>query len=104
MSVITQFRAVVLGVAVALTTVPAQADTLAAVGNFTPVLRDEFRVGVPYPGFWKEILNTDAKDYGGPGYGNNGGVQAEEIEWDGRPYSIKLQLPPQSMSCFRYQG
>lgn len=81
-----------------------QTDTVAAVGNFTPVLRDEFRVGVPYPGFWKEILNTDAKDYGGLGYGNNGGVQAEEIEWDGRPYSIKIQLPPQSMSAFRSQG
>lgn len=79
-------------------------DTLAAVGNFTPVLRNEFRVGVPYSGFWKEILNTDAKDYGGLGYGNNGGIQAEEIESDGRPYSIKLQLPPQSMSCFRFQG
>lgn len=81
-----------------------QTDTIAAVGNYTPVLREGYRVGVPYPGFWKEILNTDAKDYGGLGYGNNGGVTADEIEWDGRPYSIKLQLPPQSMSLFRYQG
>lgn len=79
-------------------------DTLAAVGNFTPVLREGFRVGVPFPGYWKEVLNTDAKDYGGLGYGNEGGVEAEEIEWDGRPYSIKLTMPPQSMSCFRYQG
>ncbi|MGC6424241.1 MAG: 1,4-alpha-glucan branching protein GlgB [Lentimonas sp.] len=79
-------------------------DTLAAVGNLTPVLREGFRVGVPYPGFWEEILNTDAKDYGGLGYGNNGGVVADEVEWDGRPYSIKLELPPQSMSYFRFQG
>jgi 1,4-alpha-glucan branching enzyme len=78
-------------------------DTIAAVGNYTPVLREEYRMGVPYPGFWQEVLNTDAKEYGGLGYGNNGGVVAEAIEWDGRPYSIKLQLPPQSMSLFRFQ-
>jgi len=79
-------------------------DTLAAVGNFTPVLREGYRVGVPYPGYWKEILNTDAKEYGGLGYGNSGGVMAEEIEWDGRPYSIKLVLPPHSIGVFRSQG
>jgi len=79
-------------------------DTLVAVGNFTPVLRDEFRVGVPHPGYWKEILNTDAKEYGGLGFGNAGGVVADAVEWDGRPYSIKLQLPPVAMSVFRFQG
>jgi len=79
-------------------------DTLVLVGSFTPILREEYRVGVPYPGFWKEIFNSDAKDYGGLGYGNGGGVLAEAIEWDGRPYSIKLQLPPHSMSAFRWQG
>jgi 1,4-alpha-glucan branching enzyme len=77
---------------------------LAAVANYTPVLREEYRLGVPYPGFWQEILNTDAKEYGGLGFGNSGGVTADQIEWDGRPYSIKLQLPPVSMSIFRYQG
>lgn len=79
-------------------------DDVAAVGNFTPVLREGFRVGVPHAGFWKEILNTDAKEYGGLGFGNNGGVHAEPVEWDGRPYSIKLDIPPQSMSVFRFQG
>jgi len=79
-------------------------DTLVAAGNFTPMLRDEFRVGVPFPGYWKEILNSDAKEYGGLGYGNGGGVMADAVEWDGRPYSIKLQLPPVSMGIFRYQG
>ena len=82
----------------------AASDDVAAVGNFTPVLREGFRVGVPHAGFWKEILNTDAKEYGGLGFGNNGGVMAEPIEWDGRPFSIKLDLPPQSMSLFRYQA
>jgi 1,4-alpha-glucan branching enzyme len=92
------------GVLTFLRTGEDQADTVLAVGGFTPVLREGYRVGVPYPGFWKEILNTDAKEYGGFGYGNGGGVMAEEIEWDGRPYSIRLVLPPLAMSVFRYQG
>ena len=79
-------------------------DTLAMVGNFTPVPREGFRVGVPSPGFWKEIFNSDAKEYGGLGYGNGGGVEADAVEWDGRPYSIKIQLPPLSMSVFRLQA
>lgn len=78
-------------------------DTIAVVGSFTPVLREEYRVGVPFPGFWKEIFNSDAKDYGGLGFGNGGGVMADEVEWDGRPYSIKLELPPHSISVFRWQ-
>jgi 1,4-alpha-glucan branching enzyme len=82
----------------------AKTDTLAVVGNYTPVQREGFRVGVPYPGFWQEILNTDAKGYGGLGFGNVGGVVADEVEWDGRPYSIKLELPPVSMIVFRFQG
>ena len=79
-------------------------EDVAAVGNMTPVLREGFRVGVPHVGFWKEILNTDAKEYGGLGFGSNGSVEAEPIEWDGRPYSIVVQVPPQSMSVFRFQG
>lgn len=79
-------------------------EDVAAVGNMTPMLREGFRIGVPHTGFWKEILNTDAKEYGGLGFGNNGGVESEPIEWDGRPCSIVIQMPPQSMSVFRFQG
>lgn len=79
-------------------------DTVAAVGNFTPVRREGYRVGVPYAGFWKEVLNTDASEYGGSGSGNCGGVQAEPVAWDGRPHSIRLELPPSSMSLFRFEG
>jgi 1,4-alpha-glucan branching enzyme len=79
-------------------------ETVAAVGNFTPVRRQSYRVGVPHPGFWKEVLNTDAKEYGGSGCGNCGGVQAEAIQWDGRPYSIEIELPPTSMSLFKFSG
>ena len=79
-------------------------EDVVAVGNMTPMLREDFRVGVPHAGFWKEILNTDAKEYGGLGFGNNCGVESERIEWDGRPYSIVIQMPPQSMSVFSFQG
>lgn len=75
-------------------------DTLAVVCNFTPVLRDGFRVGVPAAGYWEEIFNSDAKDYGGLGFGNCGGLESEPIEWDGRPHSLCLQLPPHSVSVF----
>ena len=66
-----------------------------------PVLRDSFRVGVPTAGYWEEIFNSDAKDYGGLGFGNCGGLESEPIEWDGRPHSLCLQLPPHSVSVFR---
>ena len=73
---------------------------LAVVGNFTPVLRESFRVGIPQEGYWEEIFNSDAKEYGGLGFGNCGGVETEPIEWDGRPHSLCLQLPPHSISVF----
>jgi 1,4-alpha-glucan branching enzyme len=65
-----------------------------AVFNFTPVPRHKYRVGVPRGGFWKELLNSDASDYGGSGQGNFGGVEAQEETHHGRPYSIEITLPP----------
>jgi 1,4-alpha-glucan branching enzyme len=62
--------------------------------NFTPVVRHEYRVGVPHPGRWREILNTDATCYGGSGVGNLGGSDAEETPWHGRPASLRITLPP----------
>ncbi len=78
-----------------------EADTVVAVGNFTPVRRVGYRLGVPHGGYWKEILNTDAREYGGGGCGNCGGVSAEPIAWDGRPFSIVVELPPVAMCLFR---
>jgi len=69
-------------------------DTILIVCNFTPVPREPYRIGVPFEGFWRELLNSDAKDYAGSGMGNAGGVMAEEIAAHGRPYSISLTLPP----------
>ena len=62
--------------------------------NFTPTPRYAYRVGVPHGGFWHEIFNSDAVDYGGSGHGNMGGVQAAPFAFHGRPHSLNLTLPP----------
>jgi 1,4-alpha-glucan branching enzyme len=64
------------------------------VANFTPVPRYAYHVGVPTGGHWQEVLNSDAKDYGGSGLGNLGDVQASDTASHGRPYSLELTLPP----------
>jgi len=72
--------------------------------NFTPVPRSPYRVGVPRPGFWREVLNSDAHLYGGSGWGNYGGVRAEPIPSHGRPYSVDLTLPPLAAVFLRWEG
>ncbi|MDX2140544.1 MAG: 1,4-alpha-glucan branching protein GlgB [Chloroflexota bacterium] len=69
-------------------------DFVLTVCNFTPVPRQEYRVGVPEAGFYAELLNSDANVYGGSNMGNAGGVQSEEIEAHNFPNSINLVLPP----------
>jgi 1,4-alpha-glucan branching enzyme len=76
-------------------------DTVLVVCNFTPVPRMGYRVGVPHAGYWRELLNSDAKEYNGSGMGNLGGVQAEEIPTHGRPFSLKLTLPPLAALFFK---
>jgi 1,4-alpha-glucan branching enzyme len=68
--------------------------SVAAVFNFTPVPRHNYRVGVPGDGRWEEIINTDAKEFGGSGQGNQGGVEAAPVGAHGRPFSLNLTLPP----------
>jgi 1,4-alpha-glucan branching enzyme len=68
--------------------------SVAAVFNFTPVPRHNYRVGVPGDGRWEELINTDAKEFGGSGQGNQGGVDATPVGSHGRPFSINLTLPP----------
>jgi 1,4-alpha-glucan branching enzyme len=69
--------------------------------NFTPVPRSGYRVGAPAGGFWREIANSDAVEYGGSGVGNFGSVEAEEIPAHGRPYSLSLTLPPLAAVFFK---
>lgn len=62
--------------------------------NFTPVPRENYRIGVPRAGFYKEVFNSDAGIYGGSNVGNSGGVYSEDIESDGFEASVSLTLPP----------
>ena len=76
-------------------------DVFLVVGNFTPVTRFNYMVGAPRGGFWKEIMNSDAQEYGGSGQGNLGGVEAATIPFHGRPYSLSLTLPPLAVVFFK---
>jgi 1,4-alpha-glucan branching enzyme len=69
-------------------------DVVLVVCNFTPIARHRYRVGAPSGGSWKELLNSDARDYGGSGVGNLGRVRAEDAAHHGRPFSLVLSLPP----------
>ncbi len=73
---------------------------LVFVCNFTPVPRHAYGVGVPSAGWYKEIFNSDATEYGGSGLGNLGGVQSEPLSWHGRPFSLALTLPPLAFLVF----
>jgi 1,4-alpha-glucan branching enzyme len=73
---------------------------LVVVLNLTPVLRMNYRVGLPRPGHWREILNSDAAIYGGSNAGNLGGVTAEDWSTHGQPHSAPLTLPPLSITVF----
>ncbi len=69
-------------------------DVCVVVCNLTPVPRQGYRIGAPYGGWWREVLNTDAAAYGGSDVGNGGGLMAEDTEWHGQPYSLDMTLPP----------
>jgi 1,4-alpha-glucan branching enzyme len=76
-------------------------DGVLFVCNYTPVPRLNYRVGVPNGGFWKELLNSDAREYGGSGLGNAGGLTAREEPSHGRPYSLEIALPPLAVVVFK---
>ena len=69
-------------------------DVVLAVFNCTPVPRHDYRIGVPFGGTWREILNTDAAAFGGSDLGNLGAVEAEAVACHARPASLSLTLPP----------
>jgi 1,4-alpha-glucan branching enzyme len=72
----------------------ADGQPLVCLCNFSPVVRYDYRVGLPRTGGWREVLNTDAGVYGGSNVGNLGLVQAEPITWDLQPASAQVTLPP----------
>jgi 1,4-alpha-glucan branching enzyme len=76
----------------------------AVVGHFTPVMRGNFRIGVPRAGWWKEVLNTNSEYYGGSGAGNEGGRQSEPVPCNGFEQSIQLTIPPLTTLMFKWSA
>lgn len=77
------------------------ADYLVFVCNFTPLPRENYSVGVPDAGFYREVLNSDSEHYGGSNLGNAGGVISTDVKAHGRPYSISITLPPLAVVAFQ---
>jgi 1,4-alpha-glucan branching enzyme len=79
---------------------PSSGKTIICACNFSPVPRMPYRIGVPRPGYYREIMNTDSEYYGGGNLGNGGGINSQHIEWFGFPHSIAVTLPPLSVVWF----
>ncbi|SEQ92112.1 1,4-alpha-glucan branching enzyme [Nitrosomonas sp. Nm51] len=79
-------------------------EIILVVCNFTPILRINYRVGVPRGGWWREALNSDAELYGGSGHGNLGGVEAAPVSVHGRSHSLVLSLPPLTTLFLKAEG
>ena len=78
-------------------------DIIAFVVNATPVVRYNYRLGIPEPGLYREIINTDGETYGGSNVGNLGVVQSENVPWMGREHSILIHLPPLATLAFKLE-
>lgn len=79
----------------------AEGNIVIFIGNFTPVPRKDYRIGVPGGKVWREVLNSDAEYYGGGNIGNLGEITAEDSPFHGRPCSVVISLPP--LSCLVLQ-
>ena len=75
-------------------------ETLLFVCNFAPVLHEKYQIGLPFAGRYKEIFNSDAKQFGGSGKGNPRVRAAKKEEYDGREHSMQITVPPMSMIVF----
>jgi 1,4-alpha-glucan branching enzyme len=80
---------------------PEHFNQLVVIANLTPVPRLRYRIGLPRPGKWRELLNSDASVYGGSNMGNLGGVTAADKPWQNQPCSAEFILPPLSILVFR---
>ncbi|MBO5458837.1 MAG: alpha amylase C-terminal domain-containing protein [Lachnospira sp.] len=84
-------------------TVHGEKEQLLVVVNFTPVLREDFRMGVCLEGKYREIFNSDSTEYGGQGYGNSELIRSEKIMYNGFEDSVNLTLPPLSVTVYSYE-
>jgi len=78
-------------------------DIVLVVCNFTPVPRENYRLGVPQSGTWQVLLNSDDAAFGGSGMFSPASVQTSSTTWHGRPFSIQLTLPPLATVFLRAQ-
>ncbi len=78
-------------------------EELLFVCNFTPIPRVDYRIGAPAAGTYRELLNSDAECYGGSSVGNGGGVESERVPSHGRPFSLRLQIPPLGVLVLKRQ-
>ena len=76
-------------------------ETILVVMNLTPTPRDNYVIGVPMPGYYRELFNSDATYYGGGGIGNQGGVYSSAFPNHGMNDSVQVTVPPLSVSMFR---
>jgi len=79
-------------------------DIVVCVANFNALPHDNYRIGLPKAGPWREVINTDAENYGGSGVGNLGEVVADEPGWNGLPASTRLRVPPLGTLWLRPSG
>jgi 1,4-alpha-glucan branching enzyme len=77
------------------------ADHIVVVCNFTPVSKDAYRIGVPEAVYYREILNSDSREYWGSNLGNQGGLQSAAIPWHGQPCSLEIVVPPLAVVFFK---
>ena len=72
--------------------------------NFTPVPRRDYRLGVPVNGVWRELLNSDATEYGGSGIGNPEDIEALPTPFHGNDYSISITFPPLAATFLKFES
>lgn len=85
-------------------TAPDGHNMVMVVAHFTPIERTNYRIGLPRPGFWREILNTNSKFYGGSDSGNGSGLVSEVHPFDDLDQSAEFTLPPCSTMIFKSEG
>jgi 1,4-alpha-glucan branching enzyme len=76
-------------------------DNLIVICNFTPAVREHYRIGVPVRGTWKEIFNSDNQKYGGSGVLTPGLIPTSPVKYHGKDYSFTIQLPPLAITVLK---
>lgn len=81
-----------------------EVETLLIIVNFTPMARLDYRVGVPYAGFWNVLLSSNSAKYGGSDLENSSTIASEAVSFQDKPYSLSLRVPPLTILFFKFQS